>query len=463
MTRRVGASRVVALAALVGASLTAPTGSPAARAQADPRPNVLVIVTDDQRWDAMAHMPVTRRLFGRGGTKFKNGFATTPFCCPSRASIMTGKYTHNHGIESGFETDQLDSVQESSIQKALKEAGYRTAWYGKYLNAWPLEHDPSYLDRWGLNPHAAPDGYFSGEWNVNGAIEEINEYSTIWMGDQAVDFIKDGESSDGTPWFLYVAPMAAHAPFDPEPRHARKPVTVWNGNPAVREQDRSDKPPWIQSRKSRLAKGQEIRRRQIRTLMSVDDMIGKIFRQLEELGETDTLAIFTSDNGYMWAEHGVTQKRYPYLPSVEVPYFARWPGHIPANVKDDRIVANIDIAPTIAEATGTTFSGFDGKSWLGAGPSRDRLLLEFTKKPGGVGALENWASTLTPAYQYTEYYDDAGEVIFREYYDLVADPWQLQNTLGDADPLNDPNLLQMQMMATQLDEDRSCQGPAECP
>ena len=463
MTSRVGVLRSAALAAVVGASLTAPTGSPAARAQEDPRPNVLVIVTDDQRWDAMDHMPATRRWFVREGTKFKKGFATTPFCCPSRASIITGKYAHNHGIVSGFETDKLEEVQETSIQKALKEAGYRTALFGKFLNAWPLERDPSYLDQWGVIPHISPDGYYSGEWNVNGSIEEINEYSTLWLGDRGIDFITGGESNDDTPWFLYIAPAAAHSPFDTEPRYSRAPVTVWKSNPATKEQDRTDKPPWIQSRNARFKKGEQIRRRQLRTLMSVDDMVGKLFRKLEELGETDTLAIFTSDNGYMWSEHGVTQKRYPYLPSVHVPYLARWPGRIPANVKDDRIVANIDIAPTIAEATGTTFSGFDGKPWLGTGPLRDRLLLEFTKKPGGDGPLESWASTLTPDYEYTEYYDAAGQVVFREYFDLLTDPWQLQNTLGDSDPLNDPNLLEMQALTTQLNEDRSCQGPAECP
>ena len=463
MTRRGGATRSVALAALVAASLTAPTGSPAARAQEELRPNVLVIVTDDQRWDAMDHMPATRRLFGREGTKFKKGFATTPFCCPSRASIMTGKYAHNHGIESGFETEKLEEVQEASIQKALKEAGYRTALFGKFLNAWPLERDPSYFDRWAVTPHAAPYGYYSGEWNVNGTIEEINEYSTIWMGDLAAEFITDGESSDDTPWFVYVTPMAAHAPYEPEPRYRRETVTDWNGNPATREEDRSDKPEFVRGRSAPFRKGQLIRRRQLRTLMSVDDMVAELFRQLERLGETNTLAIFTSDNGYMWSEHGVTQKRFPYLPSVHVPYLARWPGHIPPGVKEERIVANIDIAPTIAEATGTTFTGYDGKPFLPGGPSRTRLLLEFTRKPGGTGPLQSWASTLTQDYQYTEYYDDAGTMIDQEYYDLIADPWQLQNTLGDSDPLNDPNLLEMQALMTQLAEDRSCQGTEECP
>jgi arylsulfatase A-like enzyme len=349
-----------------------------------------------------------------------------------------------------------------SIQKALKEAGYRTALFGKFLNTWPLRRDPSYLDQWAVIPHISPDGYYGGKWNVNGKIKKIKEYSTTFLRELAIDFIQQRERNDGKPWFLYIAPAAPHFPYDTEPRYTGKPVTVWNGNPSVQEQDRTDKPLWVQAHDAPLRKGQTIRRRQLRTLMSVDDMVAKLFRQLAKLGETNTLALFTSDNGYMWSEHGVTQKRYPYLPSVHVPYMARWPGFLPTGVTANRIVANIDIAPTIAHATGTPFSGFDGKSWFTGAP-RDRLLLEFWKRTTGSGQLQNWAATLTPDYHYIEYYDQLGVLIEQEYYDLIDDPWELENLLGDTSFTNDPSLLEQQELTTQLNEDRSCEGTEECP
>lgn len=462
MKRRGNVTRVAICVAIAVAGLTLSGTQEAPAAEEDPRPNVLVIVTDDQRWSAMAHMRATKQIFKRGGTNFTNAFVTTPYCCPSRASIMTGKYAHNHGVRSGEELDQFPAVEEASIQKALKGAGYRTAMFGKFLNAWPVEQDPQYLDRWAHIPHADPDGYYNGTWNVNGTVRRVRRYSTTFLRRLALDFIEDNERSDGEPWFVYIAPSAPHFPYDTQPRYTGHRVSKWKGNPAVREEDRTDKPVWVQTRNQGLKKGQKIRRQQLRTLMSVDDMVAKLFQQLEELGETDTLAIFTSDNGYIWGEHGVTQKRFPYLPSVHVPYMVRWPGHVAANVREHRIVSNIDIAPSIAEATGTSFSGYDGKS-LFSGVERDRLLLEWWRQSDATGDLQNWASTLTPDYQYTEYYDASDLMIFQEHYDLVNDPWQLLNTLGDPDPLNNPMPLEMQELTTQLNQDRSCVGTEECP
>lgn len=463
MRKRVTTGRVAPLLALVVAGLTIPAPSSAPAAEEDPRPNILIIVTDDQRADAMDHMPATKRIFARGGTTFTNGFVTTPFCCPSRASIMTGKYSHNHGIRSGSELDQLPAIEEMSIQKELQAAGYKTALFGKFLNSWPLRRDPRYLDKWAVIPNISPDGYYDGRWNVDGRIKTIRQYSTAFLRDLAMDFVRTNERNDGKPWFLYIAPAAPHFPYDTEPKYRGKAVSVWRGNPAVQEQDRTDKPAWVQARDAALRKGQTIRRRQLRTLMSVDDLVAKLFRQLEELGETDTLAVYTSDNGYLWGEHGATQKRWPYIPSVNVPYLVRWPGYLPTGVVSDRLVANIDIAPSIAHATGTPFTGFDGKSWFDSEP-RDRLLLEFWKRRSGNGLLQDWAATLTPEYHYIEYYDmTSGALLDQEYYDLVADPWELENLLGDTSLTNDPTLLEMQDLTNQLNEDRQCAGPEECP
>jgi arylsulfatase A-like enzyme len=196
--------------------------------------------------------------------------------------------------------------------------------------------------------------------------------------------------------------------------------------------------------------------------MSVDDLVGDLFDRLEALGEDErTMAVFMSDNGVLWAEHGLYgTKRFPYLPSVEVPLFLRWPGHVAGGIVDDRIVANIDIAPTVFDAVGLappTDPEMDGASLLGAG-RRDRLLLEYFRSPDEP-AVPTWAGTITDRYEYVEWYAEDGSITFREYYDLVADPWQLRNLLGDRRTGNDPDVGPLH---ARLSADRGCAG-ATCP
>jgi arylsulfatase A-like enzyme len=168
------------------------------------------------------------------------------------------------------------------------------------------------------------------------------------------------------------------------------------------------------------------------------------------------LAFFLSDNGFMWAEHGLFSKRYPYLPSIEIPLMMRWPGRVEAGSVDRNLVATIDIAATIMEAAGITPDPeypVDGRSLLGE-PRRNRLLLEFEREKG----IWTWASTITHDYQYTEYYDD-GSIRAREYYGLRRDPWQLRNLYGDQHRRNDPPTAGLRR---RLAEDRNCSGSG-CP
>jgi hypothetical protein len=193
--------------------------------------------------------------------------------------------------------------------------------------------------------------------------------------------------------------------------------------------------------------------------MSVDDTIAAVFARMEALGETNTIAFFTSDNGYMWGEHGLSAKRYPYTDSVQVPIYMRWPGHVAEGSDDPRLVSHVDIAPTIYEAVGVTPSYVvDGVSLFSLG-ARDRLYLEYFRSPDSM-TPRTWASIVTPTIQYVEWYDDAtGATLFREYYDLVADPWQLVNLLGDANQSNNPDVT---ALSAQLALDRACSGTA-CP
>ncbi len=426
------------------------------------RPNVLVILTDDQRPDTLRVMPQTQRWFAQEGTRYPNAYATTPVCCPSRASIMSGRYAHNHGVLTNERSLTFD--EGASLARHLQVQGYFTAMAGKYLNMWPVDRAPAHYDRWAHIPDV-PYGnvYYDFRVNLDGEVKEtLGAYSTIFIADTAVDFLEDFErSDDDRPWFLFLNPYAPHQPANPESKYADSRVRFYRGNPSVFEKDRSDKPPRVQDAPpARLEQVRYARSKQIRSLRSADDLVDRVMSKLRLLGEDgDTLAFFLSDNGYMWGEHQLKSKRWQYLPSIRIPMLARWPGHIEAGARDPRIVANIDIAPTVLDALGVwphELYAMDGRSILDSG-GRDRLLLENWYFDRGAGT---WAATLTPDFHYVESYDDSGETLeFREYYDLKRDPWELRNLLGDGVSSNDPAAA---ALARQLAADRSCRLDA-CP
>jgi arylsulfatase A-like enzyme len=163
--------------------------------------------------------------------------------------------------------------------------------------------------------------------------------------------------------------------------------------------------------------------------MSADDLVATLFERLEETGELDnTIAVFMSDNGMLWGEHGFTGKRHPYSDSIKIPLFLRWPGHIDPGAQDERLVANIDIAPTVMDAVGVDAIASDGFSLLGD-VRREHLLVEHWGDE--QTSIPDWASIRSLSQQYTEYYEPGGAVLFREYYDLESDPYQLRNRAID--------------------------------
>jgi arylsulfatase A-like enzyme len=455
--------RAAAAALAVWALSLAPVPESPASAQEGGRPNVLIILTDDQRIESMGPMRRTRALFKREGAEFVNGYATTPLCCPSRASILTGRYAHNHQVRTNADAHELDP--QSTLQRYLGDAGYRTGIVGKYLNSWTGR--PSLFEQWHTFENVAK--YRGARINSNGLVHKVKKYSTDYLGDRARGMINLFEATDAKPWFLVVGTWAPHTPAQAAKRHRKSRVGSWSGNPAVFEADRSDKPPYVQAKEAEFKGGKKLRERQLRTLKAVDEMVARVFAAMASLGEADdTLAFFLSDNGIMWAEHGMKSKTTPYTPAVKIPFFARWPGRFPQQVADTRIAATIDIAPTILAAADITPDPdypLDGRSLLEP-PTRERLLLELT---GGNNMIDapTWASTVAPEYQYVEYYDDlTGAVTFREYYDLVNDPYQLENLLADPDPANDPPPDVQTGLRLQLSRDRSCQGtegPLPCP
>jgi arylsulfatase A-like enzyme len=456
---------ISAALALVSAGLAfGGDGLPRARGE-ETRPNVLFIVTDDQRFDTLSVMPRTRQWFEQGGTGYPNTFATTPLCCPSRASIMSGRYAHNHGVETNTSAPEFD--QDESLQRYLQQEGYRTAITGKFLNAW--QGDVRYFDRWSI--FIDPGKYRGATFNVDGRRKKVERYSTDFVGAQASSYLQGFESDDEAPWFLYVAPLTPHDPYEPAKRFRKEQIPKWRPPPSVGEKDRSDKPPWFPERKKRIfmtpKEARQVRALQLRMLMSADRMVDRIFRTMSSLGElTNTLAVFISDNGKHWGEHSLGGKQDPYTHSVRIPMYARWPGHLAAGGSDQRLTLNVDPAATVFDAAGVTSVDYevDGRSLLDPSWERDHI---FSENKFGGRAVPSWATIRTATYQYTEYYDEAlGETTFVEYYDLVTDPWQLTNLLADGDPSNDPSNEDLTNLSLDIQRDRRCRGtngPGECP
>jgi arylsulfatase A-like enzyme len=447
----------------------------------NPAPNILVIVTDDQRLEGtMEVMPKTVGWFqtgdvpGRaavtGGTAYPNAVCTTPLCAPSRSSILTGRYAHNHGVWKNDGQVELQPAQV--IQTRVREApgGYRTGIFGKYLNNWtpnhPAPEGPPGFDRWSIF-----DGlqYFPLTVNEQGVQRTILEYSTEYFADQAVRFLEQA-AAEGRPWFLYVAPATPHSPFTPDPRYADSPVPEFRAPPSYFELDRRDKPAWVRWTFSDPEWVLSTRAAQLRMLRSADDLVDTIMTKVSDLGEdSNTLAFFTADHGWHWGEHGLASKASPYLESIRVPFYVRWPGQVPSNESDRSLVANIDIAPTVLEAAGGSLDPgdppMDGRSLVAGSPARNRILTEYDlfrspTSPAAGRQHRKWASLLTERFHYIETYEPGTETkIWHEYYDLARDPSEVSNLLDGPDSELPASVAEL---SAQLAADRACQGES-CP
>ena len=457
--------RVVGAAGLLPpAPAPTPPEPPSPPAGDGAAPNVLVVMMDDQRaTETLDVMPATRRWFAEAGTTFRSGFANTPLCCPARSTTFSGRYQHNHHVDTNQSGENLD--QASTIQRYLHDAAYHTALAGKFLLHWkgPLPH----FDHFAHTNGGYEDAYFNvddRDGHDLGVGETRAEYSTDFIAERALDYLDHFEADDDRPWFLYLAPQAPHGDFTPARRHADAPVPDWDPSPGVTDDyssaQKADKAPFLRNNRYPVDEARFVRRQQLRTLLAADELVDGVFRRLEAQGELDdTLALFVSDNGAFWAEHGLRSKSLPYTESVHIPFLARWPGRFPAGAIDDRLVGLVDVAPTVLDAAGLSpalVHPLDGRSFLPAEPGRAEILLEYAADPGFD--YPAWASLRGSAWQYVEYYDDDGTTVgFREYYDLTADPYQLENVLADGDPANDPDVTQL---GRRLAEVRRCSGTA---
>ena len=462
---------VLALAALVAAAVTpVPDSVVAERVEgAEPR-NVVFILSDDHRYDAMSfldhqfartpHMDA----MAKDGVHLKNAFVGTSLCSPSRASILTGLYTFRHRV-----IDNQRAVPEGTLffPQYLQQAGFATAYVGKWHMGAANDSPRPGFDHWvsfrGQGHYLPPSPDYT--LNVNGERVKQKGYITDELTDYAIDWLSSQRPSE-KPFFLYLSHKAVHANFTPSERHEGS----LDDAPFTRPASEADtfenyrgKPRWLRDQRNSwhgvdfpYHSALDIERyykRYNEALSAVDDSIGRVIGKLEEMGVADeTLVIYMGDNGFMFGEHGLIDKRVAYETSIRVPMLMRCPDLFEGGTVVEQVVANIDIGPTVFEAMGIQKPPhMDGQSFLALGQGkevdwRDYFLYVYYWE-------KNYPQTPTQfalrgdRFKYITYY---GLWDTDELYDLQADPGETKNLLHDpayADTAKDMEASLYEMMA----------------
>ncbi|HEY7659217.1 MAG TPA: sulfatase [Actinomycetota bacterium] len=437
-------TRMLAVGIALGALVASVGFLPASSTEPDQRLNIVVILTDDQSADSIPRTPTVMPFLQERALDpndhwvvFDQAFVNTPLCCPSRATLLTGRYSQHTGVFDNEDAWRLD--EGSTIAALLQGSGYHTGLVGKYLNLYPFGREPfvpSGWDRWWGKAHGPvttvyqdytlieqgrPVRYGDGE----------SDYSTDVYASKAVEFIADAPWD--RPFFLWFAPTAPHPPWVPAPRHeGRFADLVVPTTPSVGEADVSDKPAWVRRLRpldaEARAEMRDARRRSYETLLAVDDAVRAIVDELRARGELDrTLIVFASDNGFSFGEHRWINKTCPYEACLRVPFLVRMPSV--AHRIEDEIVSAVDLFPTLAEVAGVPApSGLDGSSLLDLVRTGSAVGL-----PGEVFAewlgdekLPRWWQVRSSRFAYIEL--ATGE---RELYDLREDPYELVNVVAE--------------------------------
>ena len=449
------------------------------------RPNIILVLTDDQRADTTTtqFMPLLNAELIDSGVAFPSGFAPNPVCCPSRASILSGQYSHNNGVLQNREGDPLDPTGSisafadiSSLAPWLRDlAGYRTGLFGKYLNGYRAFSDDYAATHGGL--HYVPPGWDrwygiyaggGGQYGIRfvdetGTIVDSDPgscvnpppgepcapsqppdcpHSTDHLRDKALAFIEEALAL-GQPFFLYLSTQHPHGPACAAMRHVgtfaglppHRPPSYNEGGPGA--DDDADKPGWLQQQGPIDAAAIDaFRIRQLESLQSIDEAVAAVMQKLRDTGQdANTVVIYFGDNGYLWGEHRRDKKSCPYEECIKVPFVVRYPKLAPLPRVEPGFVANIDLAPTFAELAGidpTTLNPpIDGVSMVrlldGTAPDwRTDILAEHwgsAPNPGDLTPpIPTFAVVRSGTWKYTEYC--TGE---RELYDLPSDPYELIN------------------------------------
>lgn len=448
---------------------------------AGPPWNIVLIYTDDQRWDSLcwetiglpeicsqprsAHpMPTIENVMNNKSVVFSNAFVSNPICCPARASVLAGGYyAHsttvlNNNTPNGSYRRFID---QASMAVQLQEHGYKTALIGKYLNGYgdAQSVDPltgtayippgwsSFEAHWASNSNWTT---FKRAWGsstpeapgIGQSAQVTNSYLTDYQAQKAIEFLDAtcGYQSCSAPFFLMLTPIAPHRPAAPAARHQNLFTDYTYRERGWAEQpdgDLGDKPAYVgvQAARWEIPEEDAFHRNQLRSLRAVDDAFKAIVDNLQQKKLFNkTVFIFASDNGVMWGEHMLTEKGKPYEESIRVPLWVRLPGAVGASRTETRLVdVNRDVPATILGLAGLASSQTEGSDLQplirdpGA-PWREELLFEFWNYDTRPGFPPNWVAIRDDSYKYVAY--TSGEV---ELYDLSIDPYELQSRHLDPD------------------------------
>jgi N-acetylglucosamine-6-sulfatase len=385
------ARRLVAVLAAIAALGAALVGGFAARQAEGANPkNVIFILTDDQTANEIAAMPWTQLLIANQGVTFNKAYASYPLCCPSRVSLLTSEYTHNHGVRGNGNPiggwSAFIPHESNALPVWLHDDGYYNVHIGKYMNAYLISVPgvlpvPPGWDQWYGKTSQEDLLYFNYQViEQTGPKDEPqltfyganpSDFQTDVFRDKAVEFVKD-LTGDETPFMMNVWFNAPHGPFEPAPRDLfTRSTTPLSRLPGFDEKDISDKPLWLrQQAKQRMSAGLRRtivaeRRRREEQLVSVDEAVKQIVTTLASKGILDdTYLVFASDNGFFRGEHRIIGGKYlPHDPSARVPLLLRGPG-IPAGGVSDEVVSLIDVPQTILDIAGEPDPALDGRSLL---------------------------------------------------------------------------------------------------
>jgi arylsulfatase A-like enzyme len=434
------------------------------------RPNVLYILTDDQRWDLLSlrghpfvQTPNMDRI-GREGAQFLNSFVTTSLCSPSRASFLTGRYAHQHMVRYNRSSETFDR-KEKTFPALLREAGYRTGYIGK----WHIGDDPS--PRPGFDYWAALPGqgeYRDPAFNIDGTRRQFKGHVDDVVARLAVEFLRSGSS----PFCLSVGFKSPHAPQTPPERLQRRladveirPPASWRedyritgkadvvGKACIQAEEFFDGPIKLKGGYDRYMKDF------YRSVMSADEGVGQILDALDETGAAaDTLVVFAGDNGFFFGEHHLVDKRLPYEEALRIPLLMRYPAGFRGGQAIAEMALNIDVCSTVLDFCGVPIpDNVAGRSLgpllVGKHPSewRKEMFYEYAERIWQSPAV---VALRTERYKYIEYLDPAST---QELYDLSVDPGEMQNVI--AAPAYQDRLVDMKMRLARMKKDTGWTPP----
>lgn len=406
--------------------------------------NIVFILIDDQRYDAIGILNPffeTPHLdaLARNGVLFENAFVTTSLCSPSRASFLSGQWAHKHGVLDNRTPLPADTP---TFPKALQQAGYETAFVGKWHMGGASDEPRPGFDRW--VSFRGQGVYYNPNFNIDGEHIKREGYTTDLITEYAEEFIaKDREK----PFMLYVSHKAVHANFEPATRHEGAyagrnypfPDTM-----ADTEENYRGKPDWVREQRNtwhgvdglynNTIDLNEFTLRYAETLKGIDDSVGRIVAKLQEQGLLDsTLLVFTSDNGFQFGEHGLIDKRTMYEASIRIPLIVHCPELFEGGQRRKQMVLNTDFNPTFLEVAGIEIPGtVQGESFWGIlndadAPGRAAFVYtyfwerSFPQTPTVIGVR-------TDRYKLMRFHGTFGRY---ELYDIQNDPGERVNLIAD--------------------------------